>query len=77
MFQKVFNVAEESQFANRSSQTSTKFVSAWTGPARSQENRENVSKALKGKTKSKEHIDKLKNQKLKKPRETSPYPDKV
>ena len=63
MFQKVFNVAEESQFANRSIQTSTKFFYDWTGKARSQENRENVSKALKGKPKSKEHIDKLKKPK--------------
>ena len=63
MFQKVFNVVEDEQYVNKSFQTSTKFHYDWTGRRRSDQNRENVSKGLKGKPKSEEHKAKLRKPK--------------
>jgi len=63
MFQRVFNVVEDPQFANRSVQTSTKFQYDPTGLVRSPETRAKIAEGLRGKPKSEEH-----KQKLKKPK---------
>lgn len=72
-WQKVFNVVEDEHFANRSYQSSGKFLYDWTGKARSEENvrnqidaqnrkevRQKKSKALKGRPLTDEHILKIK-----------------
>ena len=58
-WQRALKVAEDSDFANRSYQTSTRFVYPWRGKKRSEEDKMNKSKASKGKPKSESHRKKL------------------
>jgi hypothetical protein len=63
MFQRVFNVVEDSQFANRSVQTSTKFQYDPTGLVRSPETRAKIAEGLRGKPKSEEAKKKMRKPK--------------
>lgn len=67
-WQRALRVAEDPNFANRSYQTSTRFIYPWRGKKRSEKDKMNKSKAAKGVPKSENHRKKLsearKNMKL-------------
>lgn len=63
-WQKVFKVAEDPQYANRTYQTSSRFYYPWKGKTRSDADKQKKSAAAKGKPKSMEHRRKLSEAKL-------------
>lgn len=58
-WQKAFKVAEDTQYANQSYQTSARFYYPWKGKTRSSADKQKKSVAAKGKPKSLEHRKKL------------------
>ena len=58
-WQRALQVVENPDYANRCYQTSEGFFFPWAGKSRSQTDRQNKSKAAKGKPKSLEHRQKL------------------
>ena len=58
-WQRLLKVAEDPDFANRTYQTSTRFIYPWLGKKRTEEDKLNKSRASKGVPKSENHCKKL------------------